>query len=236
MLANSLHVATIVGPRDTQLLARRKKEQIQAAVNVEIKWASERKSVVGKRSVGDGAAGSPAYHSLTDSEQQRLSGYLRSLQRPFAICDLGQNPESKLGGLHSIARNDKECLHTLTAGTGLVWGNKKARWLVVEELFMSMGHAITPEQIRLYAGAVSHFSPYNENKHCVAAFRTRASAIQQCGNAMHVHSLAVVSLITLLLAHDVGRLHGNSKQSCAFRNALEKLKTRKRKLAAERSL
>ena len=163
-------------------------------VEAEQSWAQERKKVKECR----WAASNP-HRFLTENESAYAQAYA-NMYGSDVICDLGQNPAHRR--LNStISTCGRSVLHTLIKGSGILWCEAQGRWLWASEMFMSMGFPITDEQVNAYAGTESAFILAV----VPIAGRSRASAISQCGNAMHVNSISAMTSSLLLLLPELGR-------------------------------
>ena len=161
----------------------------------DMQWARSRKSVCKRHAAGTDKFNDPpssAAACLSESERTRLAPYAQLF--PGQMGDLGQSPDkrplvTKSGKLHTIIRNNH-----------LMFDPLMDRRMTPEEVFFPQVWPINAAAIAA-AKTSSHFSKC----HPVPQSRTRRSALNQVGNAMHITVMGSVMLNTIMQFPCLGR-------------------------------
>ena len=156
----------------------------EAEVQKDMRWARSRKSVCKRHAAGTDKFNDPpssAAACLSESERTRLATYAQLFLGQMG--DLGRSPDKR----PLVTRSGK--LHTIIRNNHLMFDPLMGRWMTPEEVFCSQGWPINAAAIAA-AKTSSHFSKC----HPVPQGRTRRSALNQVGNAMHINVMGSVML------------------------------------------
>ena len=146
---------------------------------------------------------------LTPKERERWQQYHEKF--PGRACNLAQNVIVEAGGRPQISRGqDGLALFTLTKTQGLVMmplsRYPEGRWLIPQELWLSMGFPAVEEVIQATGGAKCCFAPGEP----VPGRRSSHTQREQSGNSMHVNSIGAV-VLTMMLTLGMGTRVANEE-------------------------